>query len=172
MPLLPIAILLIGAITPFTSGTTISLQINPPETAVPVASDLVSFSIEQDRWTDWAGLDSRNEFFFNTLDNIAQIAGKPPQIRIGADSADKTNFDPEVTVPQVAFPEPDALTPYPEAESVVVGDAYYQAARFLPPDTQVTWTVNLGQQNLTAAFLEAQAIANAFALPEIKDAGI
>jgi hypothetical protein len=39
-------------------------------------------------------------------------------------------------------------------------------------DTRVIWGVNLGQRNLTAAFLEVQAIVNAFASPAIKDSGI
>ena len=52
-------------------------------------------SLEQDRWTDWAGTTQRNEFFFNTLDNIAQIAGESMQIRFGANSEDHTKYDPD-----------------------------------------------------------------------------
>jgi len=39
-------------------------------------------------------------------------------------------------------------------------------------DTHVIWGLNLGQNNLTAAFLEAQSLVKAFASPPIKDAGI
>ena len=39
-------------------------------------------------------------------------------------------------------------------------------------DTHVTWGLNLGQNNLSAAFLEAQALVNAFKSSSIKDAGI
>ena len=39
-------------------------------------------------------------------------------------------------------------------------------------DTHVIWGVNLGQDNITAAFLEAKAIIRAFHAPAIKSAGI
>ena len=69
-----------------------------PSKAVPVLQSLISFSIEQDRWTDWVGTTERNDFFFNTLDNLNQLTGIPPQIRIGANSEDHTNFDQNVQV--------------------------------------------------------------------------
>lgn len=73
-----------------------------------------------------------------------------------------------------------------------MGGAYYGAAQHLPPstyafflsrllcliifhgvaDTHVIWGVNLGQNNLTAAFLEAKSLMEAFASPAIKNAGI
>ena len=39
-------------------------------------------------------------------------------------------------------------------------------------DTHVVWGVNLGQNNLTAANMEARAIVEAFTSPAIKDRGI
>jgi hypothetical protein len=39
-------------------------------------------------------------------------------------------------------------------------------------ETQITWGVNFGQDNLTAAFLEASAIANAFTSTTFRDARI
>jgi hypothetical protein len=38
--------------------------------------------------------------------------------------------------------------------------------------TQITWGVNFGENNLTAAFLEASAIANAFTSTAFRDANI
>jgi len=76
----------------------VSISNCAPFTAVSVSQSLVSFSIEQDRWTDWVGTTSRNEFFFNTLDNLKKLTGEPPQIRIGANSEDRTNFDRNVQV--------------------------------------------------------------------------
>ena len=69
-----------------------------PSTTEPVSQSLISFSIEQDRWTDWVGTTERNQFFFNTLDNLKQLTGEPPQIRIGGNSEDHTNFDQNVQV--------------------------------------------------------------------------
>jgi hypothetical protein len=47
-----------------------------------------------------------------------------------------------------------------------------QLARLLLPGTHITWGVNLKSYNLTAAYLETKAIIEAFALPQIQDAGI
>ncbi|KAG6853789.1 hypothetical protein C0991_001378 [Blastosporella zonata] len=125
-----------------------------------------------DRWTDWAGTTSRNEFFFNTLDNLKQLTGQPPHIRIGANSEDHTNFRQDTEFAQAIFPPPTATVPYPEALNITVGDSYYATTRFLPPDTHVTWGVNLGQNNITAAVLETASIVKAFSSREIQEAGI
>jgi len=39
-------------------------------------------------------------------------------------------------------------------------------------DTHVVWGINFGQNNLTAAFMEARAMVEAFDSPVIKDRGI
>ena len=80
----------------------VTVPVAAPSTAPKISQSLVSFSIEQDRWTDWAGTTSRNQFFFNTLDNLRQLTGIPPQIRIGADSEDRTNFNPNVQVSRLS----------------------------------------------------------------------
>ncbi len=38
--------------------------------------------------------------------------------------------------------------------------------------THVVWGLNLGRNNITAAFLAAQSLVKAFASPPIRDAGI
>ncbi|KAI0318620.1 hypothetical protein OF83DRAFT_1056585, partial [Amylostereum chailletii] len=93
-------------------------------------------------------------------------------VRIGADSEDHTNFNPSVQVPQTVFPAITATVPYPEASTIVVGNAFYEAASHLPAGTQVIWGVNLRSVNLTAAHLEATAIAHAFASSALADAGV
>ncbi|KAF8905059.1 hypothetical protein CPB84DRAFT_1814293 [Gymnopilus junonius] len=103
------------------------------------------FSIEQDCWTDWAGSMSQN--------------------RICANSEDHTNFSPDVQFSQASFPLPSVTVPYPEATEIVVGDTYYQT---IP----VILGLNLGQDNLTATYLGAQSIVNAFSTTVIKSAGI
>ena len=76
----------------------ISLPLSPSSDTVLLDPSLISFSIEQDRWTDWAGISSPNVFLVNALDNLAQRTGQPPYIRIGADSEDHTDFSPQVEV--------------------------------------------------------------------------
>ena len=76
----------------------VSIPFNTPSSAPKIAPNLVSFSIEQDRWVEWAGDTSKNTFFYNALNNMKQITLEPPWIRIGADSEDHTNFDPGLEV--------------------------------------------------------------------------
>lgn len=82
------------------NAQTVSLNIPlaAPSNAVSLDPALVSFSIEQDRWPDWAGIDAPNTFFLNTLGNLAQRTGTPPWIRIGANSEDHTDFSNHVDV--------------------------------------------------------------------------
>ncbi|KJA26227.1 glycoside hydrolase family 79 protein [Hypholoma sublateritium FD-334 SS-4] len=150
----------------------IALLTKAPSAAVAISPSFLSLSIEQDRWTDWVGTTSRNEFFFNTLDNLNQITGQPPHIRIGANSEDHTNFGNDVEFAEDIFPAVTATVPYPEATNITVGDGFYQAAQFLPPNSHVSWGLNLGENNLTAAFLEAKSLAKAFSSSQIKNAGI
>jgi hypothetical protein len=80
------------------ASVNINLPVTAPAGAVQVAPSLIGFSLEQDRWTDWVGLDSRNQFFFTALDNLRELTGEPPFIRIGANSEDHTDFNPNVKV--------------------------------------------------------------------------
>jgi hypothetical protein len=71
----------------------IAISSSQPETTFPMSQSFVSFSIEADLWTEWIGtLASPNQFFINTLDNLQQLTGVPPQLRIGGNSADNTIF--------------------------------------------------------------------------------
>ncbi|RDB31001.1 Beta-glucuronidase [Hypsizygus marmoreus] len=153
-------------------GLNIPIPLSSPPSAPLISQSLISFSIEQDRWTDWVGATTRNQFFFNVLVNLNQLTGAPPRIRIGADSEDHTNFNQAVQTTQTVFRAITATVPYPEALNITVGDAFYNAAQFLPPNTRVTWGLNLGQNNLTAAFLEAKSIIKAFSSPAIRNSGI
>ncbi|KAJ6513350.1 glycoside hydrolase family 79 protein [Mycena sanguinolenta] len=158
-------------VLPLVAAVTVPIPLSAGS-AQSVTGNLVSLSIEQDRWLDWSGNVSRNNFFFNTLDNIVAITGVSPTIRIGADSEDHTNFSPNVPFVQQLFPPPTTTVPYPEATSIVAGPGFYEGAQFLPSGTGVTWGVNFGGQNLTAVFLETKAILAAFASPAVKNAGI
>jgi hypothetical protein len=83
------------------SSATYAVSVLPaaPSDAARLSQTLLSFSIEQDRWPEWiVDGDSPNGFFLNALDNIAQLTGAPPWIRIGADSSDRTNFNAAVQV--------------------------------------------------------------------------
>ncbi|TFY74559.1 hypothetical protein EWM64_g9455 [Hericium alpestre] len=144
-----------------TEAQTISVSVPAlaPSSAPSLPGSLISFSIEQDRWVDWIGQESRNDFFFNVLDNLKSITGEAPHIRIGADSEDHTDFSR--TFSEAIFPASNPTTPYPEATNVTSAKG-----------TEVIWGVNFGTDNLTAAFLETQAIVQAFTSPAMKTAGV
>ncbi|TFK70312.1 glycoside hydrolase family 79 protein [Pluteus cervinus] len=150
----------------------VSVPFIAPANAPRVSGSLISLSLEQDRWTDWVGTTSKNDFFLNTLDNLLQLTGEPTQIRIGANSEDHTNFNPAIQFSQTTFPAVTSTVPYPEATNITVGNGYYQAVQFLPNGTHVIWGVNFGANNITAAFMETRAILQAFSSPAVRNAGI
>ena len=76
----------------------VSIRRAPPSSASSVSPALVGLSIEQDRWTDWVGATSRNQYFYNLLGNLQELTGHTPDIRIGADSEDHTNFRADIQV--------------------------------------------------------------------------
>ncbi|KAI0071769.1 glycoside hydrolase family 79 protein [Panus rudis PR-1116 ss-1] len=150
----------------------VSLPLTPPDTSQPLSSTLISFSIEQDRWPDWVGVDSRNEFTFNALSNLGALTGTPTKIRVGANSEDHTTWSPTITINSDSFPPPNSITPYPEATRIVVGDGYYQLSKFLPQGTVMTWGVNLGADNVTNAVNMAKSIIKAFGTSAVQQANV
>ncbi|KAJ7475659.1 glycoside hydrolase family 79 protein [Mycena latifolia] len=165
--------LLALSLVPAVAALVITIPSSPDKNAPLISKSLVSLSIEQDRWPEWAGTSSKNHFFFNTLENLKSITGAPPAIRIGANSEDKTNYNPAQTeYAETIFPPPTAIVPYPEALNITVGNRYYQLAHSLPKGTHVTWGVNFGSFNITAAVLEAKAIMNAFYSPAFSPTGV
>ncbi|KAI0327551.1 glycoside hydrolase family 79 protein [Cubamyces sp. BRFM 1775] len=156
----------------YASALRVSIPSSPPSNAQPLSPTLLSFSIEADRWPEWAGITERNEFTYNALHNYAALTGKPPSIRVGGDSADRTTWSPGVPLYEDTFPPFTALTPYPEATSVVVGDAYYALSRFLPRGTDMIWGINLGADNVTNAANIAGAIVRAFGSSAVRASGV
>ncbi|KAJ7935439.1 glycoside hydrolase family 79 protein [Mycena leptocephala] len=154
------------------SKLSVSVPFSAPRGAPTLSPTLFSLSIEQDAWTDWVGTDSPNTFLVNVLDNLKERTGQPPWFRIGADSEDRTDFNPAVQFSQTVSSTPSVATPYPEAAEVVVGDGFYQTAEHLPAGTRVVWGVNLRSNNTTAAVLEASSIKKAFDSPSMKAAGV
>ncbi|KAH6909159.1 hypothetical protein BKA70DRAFT_1277653 [Coprinopsis sp. MPI-PUGE-AT-0042] len=150
----------------------LDIDYGPGGTTPRFESDHIGFSLEGDRWLDWAGSTSRNEFFYNILMNIKFYTNTPPPVRVGANSEDRTHFNPNTEFAQLQFPAPSSTIPYPEARTIVVGGGYYRATRFLPPNSRVTWGLNLGSNNLTAAYLMAQSIAKTFSDRDVLDQNI
>ena len=172
----PVRLIAAAALVPLlaraANAVNVSIPLTPPSSAQNLSSTLVSFSIEQDRWPDWTGTDSRNEFTHAALSNLASLTGTPPKIRVGADSEDHTVWSPTVTINEDVFPPPNTITPYPEATQITVGDAFYSLSRFLPSGTHMVWGVNFGADNATNAVNMAKAIGRAFASEDVVSSGV
>lgn len=132
------------------------IQVTAPGDVANVSQNLVAFSVEGDRWTQWVKTTSgsQNTFFYNTLINLQEYTGAPPQLRIGANSADNTFFGGNVSsVPLTSgvkflanhrcqvfgtiFPKPNNISEYPEATNITVDVEYYKAAQFLPQSMSI-----------------------------------
>lgn len=68
------------------SSLTVTLAPSAPSSASTLDPALIGFSIEGDRWTDWAGINGPNQFVLNALGNIRNKTGAAPWVRVGADS--------------------------------------------------------------------------------------
>ncbi|KIJ51887.1 glycoside hydrolase family 79 protein [Sphaerobolus stellatus SS14] len=150
----------------------VQIAASAPSDAQEILSTHLSFSLEQDRWPDWVGTESRNEFTYNALSNLASFTGQPPKIRVGADSEDRTIWSGSVAVLDAGFPKFNSITPYPEATTITVGDSYYELSKWLPSGTVMTWGVNLAQDNATNAVNMAKSILRAFRSKAVTDANV
>ncbi|EIN04315.1 hypothetical protein PUNSTDRAFT_108442 [Punctularia strigosozonata HHB-11173 SS5] len=160
---LPLVVALLASRAAGSTTVKVTVPASVPHGAANVSRSLISLSIEQDRWRDWIGFPSRNDFFFNTLDNVAQLAGQPPWIRLGANSEDHTVFNEATQFSEAIFPPPSLVEPYPEATQITVGNDFYKAVAQLPSGTNMIVGVNLGANNPANAVTEASAIEAAFA---------
>ncbi|KZT63900.1 glycoside hydrolase family 79 protein [Daedalea quercina L-15889] len=154
------------------ANVSVDVPVLEPTKSLPLASTLLSFSIEQDRWPDWSGIDERNEFTYSALSTYANLTGQPPKIRVGADSEDHTVWSPSVTINEDVFPPSNVVTPYPEATNITVGNEYYTLVKWLPSNTRMVWGVNFGYNNITNAVNMAKAIVNAFLSPDVIESGV
>ncbi|KAF8316383.1 hypothetical protein DL93DRAFT_774021 [Clavulina sp. PMI_390] len=140
----------------------VTLTLAAPVSAQTLDSALLSFSIEGDRWPDWAGVSKPNAFFLNCLHNIAHLTGVQPSVRVGANSEDKTIFNQSIPIIAANFPNWTAVTPYPEALSIQVSARYYHLSKHMPAGTHMIWGTNLGSNNTANAVKEAKAIVSTF----------
>ncbi len=88
-----------------------------------VNKDLVSFSIEMDRWDNFAGsaVGSPNEYTNQILNNLAALTGQQPSVRVGANSEDNGYINSSIELIGTTFPAPTDIVPYPEASIIDIG---------------------------------------------------
>lgn len=137
-----------------------------------VAPDLISFSIEQDRWLQWVGSSKRNEFFFNSLDNLKQLAGVPPRIRVGGSIQDATFLNRNGMGTDVIYANSTPSVPYPEASSMWIGGDFYAVAKFLPENTRLTHALNFASVDDLRGFWQLATIVTTFDSTDMKKAKV
>lgn len=103
----------------------------------PLAKDLISFSIEMDRWSTWAGeaVGSPNKFTNQVLTNLGERTGRQPSVRVGANSEDNGQIDLSFQVQNSTFLPGDETNRFPEATSIKIGKDFYRISSNLPKGT-------------------------------------
>lgn len=140
------------------------LPTSKPVFSEPLSPNLASFSIEMDRWPQWAGeaVGSPNAYTMQLLANLAVGTGATPSFRVGADSEDRGYIDPGVAILNATFPPVSADVPIPEATSDGIGRDFYALSANFPTGTKFTWGLNLKYLNKSETVLQAKLLANTF----------
>ncbi|KAL2012885.1 hypothetical protein VTN00DRAFT_410 [Thermoascus crustaceus] len=113
------------------------------EAGAPVLSPFVSFSIEFAFFPDFAGnLSYPNRFSNQLLDNLAEIQGKKPLIRVGGNTQDYALFDPTLKTATNGTVIPSRSPDYPYI--LYIGPSYFES--YLTwPSTKFIHGFNLGK---------------------------
>ena len=135
-----------------------------PAWAEKLSPGLAAFSLELDRWTDWAGqeIGQPNEYLNQLLLNLAERTGQMPFIRVGANSADRATIDLGVRVVNATFPPPNLIFPNPEADHIFIGRDFYALSGNLPAGTSFIWGLNMKLLNLTETLAQARLLSESF----------
>ena len=146
------------------SSVALQLPAGQPTWAEKLSPHLVGFSLEMDRWTDWAGKEvgKPNEYFNQLLRNIGERTGQMPFLRVGANSEDRATVDLGVAVMNATFPAPSREKPNPEADHISIGRDFYALSGNLPAGTPFMWGLNLRSLNKSETLAQARLLADAF----------
>ncbi|KAI9653737.1 MAG: hypothetical protein M1821_006931 [Bathelium mastoideum] len=122
--------------------------------AVPLPRDIAALSIEFCYIIDYLGdVSSPNNLSYNLLNNIQDILGAPPVIRVGGDTGDVARYHPHnnQTITNVFVPNDF------EAVNVSFNDGLFQVMNENVPENQTyIFTLNLGQDNVQYPLAEVQ----------------
>ncbi|KNX50054.1 hypothetical protein CNBG_9274 [Cryptococcus deuterogattii R265] len=144
--------------------TSVHIPGNQPAWAEWLSPNLAAFSIEMDRWPDWAGqkVGQPNQYTNQVLTNLGERTGVMPYLRVGANSEDRATIDLSFEVMNATFPAPTAEVPVPEADHIFIGRDFYALSGNLPAGTPFQWGINLAGLNRTETIEQAKLIAEAF----------
>ena len=145
-------------------NTTATIPSAAVNAGIPLTAWL-GYSIEFSSFVDFAGNDSApNTFSDNLLNNIGNLTGTKPYIRVGGNTQDFALFNETLEVAQVGIVDPDYSNDYPRF--LTIGPSFYQS--FNPwPGAKYIYGFNLaengttGQQNLiSTAQYACQALSD------------
>lgn len=144
----------------------LSLQLpsRRPAWAEKLSPHLAAFSLELDRWTDWAGeeIGKPNEYFNQLLRNLGERTGHMPFLRVGANSQDRATVDLSIKVVAATFPPPSPIFPNPEADHIFIGRDFYALSGNFPAGTTFDWGLNLRLLNITETVAQARLLGETF----------
>ncbi|KAI7098089.1 glycoside hydrolase family 79 protein [Hortaea werneckii] len=135
-------------VMPPRSPSTIPVQASVPSGAGVPFKSFLSYSIEFSSFPDFAGnLSSPNVFSNNLLNNLGNLAGTKPYIRVGGNTQDYAIFNSSLDVASVGIFNTNISSDYPT--TLTIGIPYFESYQTWP-DTGFVHGFNLGR-NSTAA---------------------
>jgi hypothetical protein len=134
-------------LSPPRQPSTITVSATAGSSAGVPLEAFVSFSIEFS-FPDFAGnISSPNTFSNNLLNNIGNLTGTKPYIRVGGNTQDYAIFNSSLNVASIGIINPSISSDYPT--TLTIGPAYFESYQTCP-GTKFTHGFNLGR-NSTAA---------------------
>ncbi|KAK5790255.1 hypothetical protein VI817_007542 [Penicillium citrinum] len=126
----------------------IAVDKDVPESAgAAVLHPFVSFSIEFSSFPDFAGnLSQPNDFSNRLLDNLADLQGIKPYIRVGGNTQDLALYDANLKTSINGTVVPSLSTDYPSI--IYIGDSYFESYKTWPR-TKFSHGFNLGKNGTT-----------------------
>ena len=150
--------------SPPITNITLQLPTRIPAWREPLSPHLAGFSIEMDRWLEFAGheVGKPNVYFNQLLQNLGERTGRMPVLRVGANTQDRGFIDPSVPILKSDFPPPTVNVPNPEATRVSIGRDFYALSGNLPAGTSFMWGLNLKSLNKSETVAQARLLADKF----------
>lgn len=146
------------------TNITLQLPSRTPAWTERLSPQLAGFSIEMDRWLEFAGpeVGRPNKYFNQLLQNLGERTGQMPCLRVGANTQDRGFIDLSIPVIKSEFPPPTLNVPNPEATRVFIGRDFYALSGNMPAGTSFMWGLNLRSLNKTETIAQARVLAQTF----------
>ncbi|MCJ1287531.1 hypothetical protein MMC26_006883 [Xylographa opegraphella] len=135
------------------SNSSISISnVVPPTASQPIPEAFISFAIEFGHFPDFAGnLSTPNIFSNNLLNNIGNLTGTKPYIRVGGTSADEAlyNVSLQTTAVTRTSKNKPSTGPLPNGiSSIEIGNVFFESYSTWP-DTKYTHAFSLGLASIS-----------------------